>query len=80
MHAVRESQMFKHAKRMKYWLENRVWRSLGPGLITGAADDDPSGIATYSMAGARFGLKEQRAGSFESVGSTSAPERCSRIW
>ena len=31
---------------------------LGPGLITGAADDDPSGIATYSQAGAqfRFGL------------------------
>ena len=30
--------------------------ALGPGLITGAADDDPSGIATYSQAGARFGL------------------------
>jgi Mn2+/Fe2+ NRAMP family transporter len=29
---------------------------LGPGLITGAADDDPSGIATYSQAGAQFGL------------------------
>ncbi len=31
-------------------------RALGPGLITGAADDDPSGIATYSQAGAQFGL------------------------
>ena len=30
-------------------------KSLGPGLITGAADDDPSGIATYSQAGAQFG-------------------------
>ena len=30
-------------------------RELGPGLITGAADDDPSGIATYSQAGAQFG-------------------------
>src|SRR6185312_6019137 len=29
---------------------------LGPGLITGVADDDPSGIATYSQAGAQFGL------------------------
>ncbi|MFZ4382631.1 MAG: divalent metal cation transporter, partial [Sandarakinorhabdus sp.] len=29
--------------------------ALGPGLITGAADDDPSGIATYSQAGAAFG-------------------------
>ena len=31
-------------------------RQLGPGLITGAADDDPSGIATYSQAGAQYGL------------------------
>jgi NRAMP (natural resistance-associated macrophage protein)-like metal ion transporter len=33
----------------------RFWRALGPGLVTGAADDDPSGIATYSQAGAQFG-------------------------
>ncbi len=33
-----------------------LWRVLGPGLITGAADDDPSGIATYSQAGAQFGF------------------------
>ena len=37
-----------------------VWRhylrAMGPGLITGASDDDPSGIATYSQAGAQFGL------------------------
>lgn len=33
----------------------RFFKSLGPGLITGAADDDPSGVATYSMAGAQFG-------------------------
>lgn len=31
------------------------WKTLGPGLITGASDDDPSGIATYSQAGAAFG-------------------------
>lgn len=30
-------------------------QKLGPGLITGASDDDPSGIATYSQVGARFG-------------------------
>jgi NRAMP (natural resistance-associated macrophage protein)-like metal ion transporter len=35
----------------------RLWRMLGPGLITGAADDDPSGIATYSQAGAQFGFR-----------------------
>src|ERR1700678_1804081 len=33
----------------------RLWQVLGPGLITGAADDDPSGIATYSQVGAQFG-------------------------
>jgi len=35
--------------------KNMVLRLLGPGLVTGAADDDPSGIATYSQAGAQFG-------------------------
>src|SRR2546426_4599641 len=39
--------------------ENRAFRrffsNLGPGLITGAADDDPSGISTYSVTGASFG-------------------------
>ena len=34
----------------------RYLRALGPGVITGAADDDPAGIATYSVAGAQFGL------------------------
>ena len=34
---------------------NILLRLLGPGLVTGAADDDPSGIATYSQAGAQFG-------------------------
>ncbi len=33
-----------------------IWQCLGPGLVTGAADDDPSGIATYSQTGAKFGL------------------------
>src|SRR5215831_11295608 len=32
-----------------------LMRRLGPGVITGAADDDPSGIATYSQVGAQFG-------------------------
>jgi len=39
------------AAMQKSWLAK-----LGPGLITGAADDDPSGIATYSQAGAQFGF------------------------
>src|SRR5476649_89600 len=33
----------------------RIFRMMGPGVITGAADDDPSGIATYSIAGSQLG-------------------------
>ena len=36
-------------------IPRRVWSALGPGVITGAADDDPSGIATYSVGGAQLG-------------------------
>src|SRR6516225_11322539 len=41
-----------------FWerLKEHPLARLGPGLITGVADDDPSGIATYSQAGAQFGL------------------------
>lgn len=35
---------------------SQLLKALGPGVITGAADDDPSGIATYSQAGAKYGL------------------------
>lgn len=41
----------KNTNKLKKFL-----KILGPGLITGASDDDPSGIATYSQAGAQFGL------------------------
>jgi NRAMP (natural resistance-associated macrophage protein)-like metal ion transporter len=34
----------------------KFWKNIGPGLVTGASDDDPSGIATYSQAGAAYGL------------------------
>lgn len=37
-------------------LLGRLWSRLGPGLVTGAADDDPSGIATHSQIGAQFGF------------------------
>ncbi|WP_428422970.1 NRAMP family divalent metal transporter [Methylibium sp.] len=41
-------------RNLAHW--RRRLSQLGPGLITGAADDDPSGIATYSQAGAQFGF------------------------
>jgi NRAMP (natural resistance-associated macrophage protein)-like metal ion transporter len=41
----------------RWWGTCRTYaQALGPGLVTGASDDDPSGIATYSQAGAQFGL------------------------
>lgn len=43
----------KHRTRRNF---RRLLGALGPGLTTGAADDDPSGIATYSQAGAQFGF------------------------
>jgi len=49
----RKKRQWKVAERLT---QPSIWECLGPGLITGAADDDPSGIATYSQAGARFGL------------------------
>lgn len=39
-----------------YKKAREYWYNLGPGLTTGASDDDPSGIATYSQAGAQYGL------------------------
>src|SRR5947208_1242206 len=42
-----------HRRQRNHW--RGILRVLGPGLITGASDDDPSGIATYSQAGAQFG-------------------------
>jgi NRAMP (natural resistance-associated macrophage protein)-like metal ion transporter len=49
--AVRSQTRFRRAK---HFIGGSL-EELGPGLITGAADDDPSGIATYSQAGAQFG-------------------------
>jgi NRAMP (natural resistance-associated macrophage protein)-like metal ion transporter len=42
------------ANRRQHWI--RLVSRVGPGLITGASDDDPSGIATYSQAGSQFGV------------------------
>ena len=55
---ARESKVRRDAKRRRPRHKPalvRYLRKLGPGLITGASDDDPSGIGTYSIAGAQFG-------------------------
>src|SRR5680860_621254 len=58
---------------------SRFLRVLGPGVVTGAADDDPSGIATYSQAGAGFGLGFLWTFPFMSPLLIAVQESCSRI-
>ncbi|HEX5457428.1 MAG TPA: divalent metal cation transporter [Candidatus Nitrosotalea sp.] len=55
------------------------FKSLGPGLITGASDDDPSGIATYSQAGAQFGLGTLWLALFQLPLMIVIQEMCARI-
>lgn len=57
----------------------RFFRDLGPGLITGAADDDPSGIATYSSAGASFGFGMLWAALFTIPLMSAVQLMCARI-
>lgn len=57
----------------------RFLRILGPGLITGAADDDPSGIATYSQTGAKFGFGQLWMVLFLLPLMTAVQEACARI-
>lgn len=58
---------------------NRFIRILGPGVVTGAADDDPSGIATYSQAGAAYGLGFLWTFPFMYPLLLAVQESCSRI-
>src|SRR5579863_327391 len=51
---IRAARIARHWSHRRL-LENRLLCYIGPGWITGASDDDPSGIATYSQAGAQFG-------------------------
>lgn len=55
------------------------WKSLGPGLTTGAADDDPSGIATYSQAGAGYGFSFLWTAGFTFPFMAIVQEMCARI-
>ena len=58
---------------------SRILKILGPGLITGAADDDPSGIATYSQTGAQFGYKQLWSVLFLYPLMVAVQEACARI-
>ena len=65
-------------KRKKPWIYG-FWKRLGPGLITGSSDDDPSGIATYSQAGAGFGLSTLWTALITFPLMASIQEMCARI-
>ena len=57
----------------------RFFSILGPGLVTGASDDDPSGIATYSQAGAQFGIATLWTALITFPLMASIQEMCARI-
>jgi len=63
-----------HMKKIKTF-----FKSLGPGVVTGAADDDPSGIATYSQTGAQFGYGQLWTAIFMLPLQTAIQEACARI-
>ncbi len=73
----RLSGSFVSHSRMKKASE--YWHTLGPGLTTGAADDDPSGIATYSQAGAAYGFQLLWLAGFTFPLMAIVQEMCARI-
>ena len=66
-------------KSLKDSVVKKVSRVFGPGLVTGASDDDPSGIATYSQAGALFGLNTLWTAVFTFPLMAALQEMCARI-
>src|SRR6478735_9270563 len=62
--------------------KTRIWKwftLLGPGITTGAADDDPSGIATYSQTGAQFGYGQLWTALYMLPLIIAIQESCARI-
>src|SRR6202000_2829234 len=70
------SQKYPTPAKRKFW---RFLTLLGPGLTTGAADDDPSGIATYSQTGAQFGYGQLWTALYMLPFMTAVQEACARI-
>lgn len=64
--------------KIYHYIKNK-FKHLGPGFISGAADDDPSGVVTYSIAGAQFGYKLNWLSLFLIPMMISIQEMCGRI-
>ncbi|HEX6915277.1 MAG TPA: Nramp family divalent metal transporter [Chitinophagaceae bacterium] len=67
------------AVRKKTSRLKKIFKVLGPGLVTGASDDDPSGIATYSQAGAQFGITTLWTAFITFPLMAAVQEMCARI-
>lgn len=68
-----------NSRKKKSYRLLSFWKRLGPGLITGSSDDDPSGIATYSQAGAAYGLSTLWTALITFPLMASMQEMCARI-
>jgi NRAMP (natural resistance-associated macrophage protein)-like metal ion transporter len=64
-------------KKKSMW--ERIKKSFGPGVVTGIADDDPSGIATYAQTGALFGFSQLWLALFSFPFMSAIQEMCGRI-
>ena len=73
------SEPAREAAQREHGQLGRALGILGPGLITGAADDDPSGIATYSQTGAQFGYAQLWTALWMLPLVTGVQEACGRI-
>ncbi len=73
-HAMPTERLSKGAKKA-----GAYWHMLGPGLTTGASDDDPSGIATYSQTGAQYGFGLLWMAAFTFPLMAVVQEMCARI-
>ncbi len=76
----RQKRLTRHLGQPRPLPELRRWlRILGPGIITGAADDDPSGIGAYSQAGAAFGTSQLWLALYMLPMVIAVQEMCGRI-
>lgn len=70
---------FIYSRTRMFTTFKEYWKKIGPGLVTGAADDDPSGIATYSQAGAQHGFAFLWTALFTFPFMVVVQEMCARI-
>lgn len=80
MPTSRAQEAENQLKRSGPWVKLKVYlNALGPGLVTGASDDDPSGIGTYSQTGAQFGYAQLWTALFTFPLMTAIQEICARV-